>query len=119
MADKVKVTAVSALAEGFCPLEIRVGQVPEVDHIGMAKHAPQLHQAALLEYVPVKASCGMNRVLSIIFSLCVVVHLLAVLHVLWGYKDQLHIVLLQKVIKIEPIVSGGFTGDHDPGYIRG
>ena len=94
MADKVKVTAVSALAEGFCPLEIRVGQVPEVDHIGMAKHAPQLHQAALLEYVPVKASCGMNRVLSIIFSLCVVVHLLAVLHVLWGYKDQLHIVHL-------------------------
>ena len=32
---------------------------------------------------------------------------------LWGYKDQLHIVLLQKVIKIEPIVSGGFTGDDD------
>jgi hypothetical protein len=39
VADKVKVAAVSALTEGLRPLEIRVGQVPEVDHVGMAEYA--------------------------------------------------------------------------------
>ena len=38
MADKVEITAVRALAQRARPPEIRIGQIPEIDHIGMAEH---------------------------------------------------------------------------------
>ena len=69
IADEIEIAAVRPLAQRTCPPEIRVGQVPEVDHIRMAEHRAELHAVLLLKDVAIPGK-NQDRVVDADLDLC-------------------------------------------------